>query len=276
MLESQLVLIVTILIISLAFSLLIAPVIISLLKKGFPGINYKKKEIPWGLGLIITVLSLFTAPLFLIFNITDPFPLLLKLFLLFGVALAGIVDDYMGDSNRGFKAHIVKLLKGRELTSGMLKLITGGMLGITLGLIVENNVFSIILNALIFALSINTFNLLDVRPGRSLKLYIFLALLLFLWAENWLIFLLTPLLGAAVALLYFDLKEVGMLGDTGSNMLGASIGFSLVYILDDLTKLLLIVLLVAVQWAGDKISFTKIIEKNRLLKTIDDLGRKKD
>jgi len=259
---------------SLSISLIIAPIIIPLLKRGFIRINYNRKEIPSGLGLIFLTAYLFTVPLFFIFEITDPLFILLKLFLLFGIALAGLIDDFMGDLNRGFKGHFVKLIKGKELTSGMFKLIIGGMLGIILGLLIEDNIFLVLLNAFLFALAINTFNLMDVRPGRSLKLYIFLALLFFFWAENWLIFLLTPLLGIAFVLLFFDLKEEGMLGDIGSNLLGASIGFSLVFILDNLAKLLVLALLIVIQWVGDKISFTKIIEDNHLLRIIDGLGRK--
>ena len=68
--------------------------------------------------------------------------------------------------------------------------------------------------ALLVGLAANALNQLDTRPGRALKAYLAAAL---------------PLdapVGVAVLLLPYDLREMAMLGDAGSNALGALLGLN--------------------------------------------------
>ncbi len=258
-------------ILTLIFSNFIIPYFLPLFKLRK---NYQDKTIPSGIGLIYIFTYLFTAPFIILLTDVNFLFLVIKLFLLFGMALAGTIDDYSGDINRGFKGHLKKLIEDKYLTSGLLKAVTGGLLGINAALLIGGSFLIIILNALLIPLSVNTFNLMDVRPGRALKLYLFLSLLLFLWAADWVLFLIVPVIGTSLALLPLDLKEEGMLGDAGSNLLGASIGFSLLFTLDSTLKIFILIVLFLVQWIGDTVSFTKIIEKNRYLRFIDNLGRR--
>ena len=67
--------------------------------------------------------------------------------------------------------------------------------------------------AVLVAGSANLLNQLDTKPGRALKAYIGAA------------FALDAPLGLAVLLLPYDLRERVMMGDAGSNALGALLGF---------------------------------------------------
>ncbi|UNC92532.1 hypothetical protein [Candidatus Contubernalis alkaliaceticus] len=199
--------------------------------------------------------------------------ILLKGFLLGVIALVGIADDFMGDMSRGFKGHVKVFLKEKRFTSGGLKAVVGLLSGIILGLYIGSSVIELAINALIFAFSVNLFNLMDVRPGRSLKLYIIFSLL-FIWGSEQIVLLSVPILGAAVRILPLDLNEEGMLGDIGSNLLGASVGFFLVFLGELPIKIFLLSALILFQWVGDQISFSRVIEGNRTLRYLDNLGRK--
>lgn len=245
-----------------------------MLKKSFLRQNFRGEDIPSGLGIIM-VLSYFllTLPMILIRE-EDTLLIIFKLLAISGASLAGLIDDFLGDGSRGFYGHFARLFKKGEITSGLIKVAAGGILGLLIGILAGGPLYTFPLNALLFPLTVNTFNLLDVRPGRSLKLYILISVLLFLWIEEGLLFLIAPVLGASLILFPFDLKEEGMLGDVGSNLLGASLGFILVFALDYRIKALLVPLLTFLQWKGDRVSLTSLIEKNNLLNYFDNLGRK--
>ena len=76
-------------------------------------------------------------------------------------------------------------------------------------------------------------------------------------------------------LAYFntDLKARGMMGDTGSNVLGISIGVLMALGYGIKVRVAWLVFLVLMHLITEKFSLTKIIEKNKVLKFIDDLGR---
>jgi uncharacterized membrane protein len=81
------------------------------------------------------------------------------------------------------------------------------------------------------------------------------------------------LAGAALAALPFDLREQGMLGDAGANALGAVVGTMV------LAGPMWLVwaaagVLLALQLASERVSFTRVIESNRVLRAADRLGRR--
>ena len=117
------------------------------------------------------------------------------------IAAIGLADDLWSGPERGFAAH---LRSGR--TTGMLKLA-----GIPLvGLLATRKLSG----ALLVGLAANALNQLDTKPGRALKAY--LAASVPLRAPK----------GTAVLLLSYDLREMAMLGDAGSNALGALLGLN--------------------------------------------------
>jgi hypothetical protein len=164
------------------------------------------------------------------------------------VMVLGFVDDVLGGDERGFRAH----LRARR-TTGTLKL-----LGIPLvGLLRTRSVSG----ALLFALSANFLNQLDTKPGRALKAYLLAA---------------GPLrapIGRAVLLLPYDLRERAMLGDAGSNALGAMLGLKSVERLHGWGRWAAIGTLAGLTILGERRSLGSLIERTPGLRELDRLGR---
>jgi Glycosyl transferase family 2 len=164
------------------------------------------------------------------------------------VAAIGFADDLWSGPERGFRRH---LSSGR--TTGVLKLI-----GIPLvGLLATRRVSG----ALLVGLSANFLNQLDTRPGRALKAYLVGALAL------------GAPVGTAVLLLPYDLREKVMLGDSGSNALGAMLGLSSVSRLTGRSRWLAIGALAGLTLLGERRSLGELIEGTPGLCTFDRLGR---
>ena len=164
------------------------------------------------------------------------------------VAAIGLADDVWSGPERGFKGH---LIAGR--TTGILKLV-----GIPLvGLLATRKVSG----ALLVGLAANFLNQLDTKPGRALKAYLAGALVV------------GAPLGSAVLLLPYDLRENVMLGDAGSNALGAMLGLSSVSRITGRSRWLAIGALAGLTLLGERRSLGELIERTPGLRTIDSLGR---
>ncbi|HET9213217.1 MAG TPA: glycosyltransferase [Gaiellaceae bacterium] len=164
------------------------------------------------------------------------------------VMLLGFLDDAYGGEARGFRDH----LRARR-TTGVAKLV-----GIPLVGLLRTRSLS---GALLFALAANALNQLDTRPGRCLKAYLLAAL---------------PLrapLGLAVLLLPYDLRERAMLGDAGSNALGAMLGLKSVERLHGTGRWAAIGALAGLTVLGERTSLGRLIERTRGLRELDRLGR---
>ena len=68
--------------------------------------------------------------------------------------------------------------------------------------------------------------------------------------------------GAVVAWLVVDLREKGMLGDSGANMLGAVLGIYMVFLLDLPGRITVIVVLALLTLASERWSFSKAIDRS--------------
>jgi hypothetical protein len=80
-------------------------------------------------------------------------------------------------------------------------------------------------------------------------------------------------LGTAVLLLPYDLREQAMLGDSGSNALGAMLGLSSVSRLTGSSRWLAIGALAALMTLGERRSLGELIERTPVLSALDRLGR---
>ena len=168
------------------------------------------------------------------------------------VALLGLADDLWSGNERGFRRH---LAAGRS--TGVLKLV-----GIPLVLLARTRSVS---GALLAALAANFLNQLDTRPGRSLKAY--LAASLLLDGRD------GPAPVRAVLLLPYDLRERVMLGDAGSNALGAVLGLKSVDRLRGPARFAAVAALAGLTVLGEVRSLGALIERTPGLRELDRLGR---
>lgn len=264
------------LILSSLAAVLIAPSLVRFLATGgHVRENYRGAMVPCPLGLIIVAATtLALAPLALLnglfgldtLDITAPF-------LVFGVALLGAIDDAYAGSSRGWRGHVGALAKG-SFSTGMLK--AAGTLGLALAwsALTQDGVVRFLLVTLVLVLTTNIFNLLDLRPGRSVKAFVLLAVVLSLASLD-----AGPLLdlgfwaGPIVVAGAYDLRERGMLGDTGSNTVGVVAGLWLVMTLGTTGLAVAAGLLVVITIYGELRSINTLVEGTPGLRHLDSIGR---
>lgn len=260
-------------IIGYLLSLIMIPFLFQMLRDtGAVRPNYRGEEIPVGAGIfmpfvycaiVVAMQRLEIRWLVFLFGITY-----------FG--LLGLVDDLLGSrSSTGFKGHFASLMRGK-LTTGALKALGGGLGALLISSFASPHSpwWQILTGALLIALAANTLNLFDLRPGRAIKVFFlwFLALIFVGWKSGN-FSLLTPMAGCALAYAPHDLKARAMLGDTGSNMLGAALGMVSAWTLSFSAQVGVVVFLLALHLFTERYSLTAIIERNELLRFLDNLGR---
>ncbi len=164
------------------------------------------------------------------------------------VAAVGLADDLWSGPERGFRRH---LRAGR--TTGVLKLVAIP----AAGLLATRRLSG----ALLVGLGANALNQLDTAPGRALKAYLATA------------FALDAPKGLAVLLLPYDLREMVMLGDAGSNALGALLALKSVGRLTGRGRAVAIGALAGLTLLGEIASLGRLIERTPVLRELDRLGR---
>ena len=164
------------------------------------------------------------------------------------IAAIGLADDLWSGAERGFRAH---LRAGG--TTGVLKLV-----GIPLvGLLATRKLSG----ALLVGLAANALNQLDTKPGRALKAYLAAALAV------------DAPFRTAVLLAPYDLREMAILGDAGSNALGALLGLSSVERFTERGRWAAIGALAGLTILGERQSLGALIERTPGLRELDALGR---
>lgn len=191
------------------------------------------------------------------------------------VGFAGVLDDTIGEKSiKGILNHFKSFLHG-HLTTGFLKAFIGGITSVIVSFSISSGTLDFCVNTINIALFTNTLNLMDLRPGRSAKVFLFVGL--FIFAANirsYIAFL--PLgiaLVMAAAYLPYDLKELCMQGDTGSNILGITLGYYSSINSSLSVKLLLLLTLLTLNLLSEKVSLTMLISKNKFLSFLDGIGR---
>jgi len=164
------------------------------------------------------------------------------------VAAIGVADDLWSGEERGFRAH----LRARR-TTGVLKLVGIPAFGLW-----RTRSLS---GAILVGLSANLLNQLDTKPGRALKVY--LAAAIPLNAPKAMAVLLAP----------YDLREMAMLGDSGSNTLGAVLGLRSVGLFTERQRWSAIAALAGLTLLGERRSLGELIERTPVFRELDGLGR---
>jgi UDP-N-acetylmuramyl pentapeptide phosphotransferase/UDP-N-acetylglucosamine-1-phosphate transferase len=273
------------LLLALAVAAILArPTLRALRAGGHARPNYRARELPTPFGVLIPIAALIAfVPVLLIERIAHTaivYPRLgtVAVYAL-GVACLGLIDDTLGSvpagtpGPRGWRGHGGAALRG-ELSTGVLK--AAGSLGLAL-LAMDYAGLSIgrwLLAVAVLVLATNALNLLDLRPGRALKVFVLIGAGLTIGAGTlrslWTLGLfVAPALVAGA----YDLREHAMLGDTGANLLGALVGLWLVLTLSQTGQLIALVLLVVVTVYGELRSISELVARVPLLRELDSVGR---
>ena len=164
------------------------------------------------------------------------------------VVALGAADDAWSGPERGWAAHV----RARS-TTGMLKL-----LGIPLVGLVRTRSVS---GALLVAFSANALNQLDTKPGRAVKAYLAAGAAL------------GGPLRLAVLLAPYDLRERVMLGDAGSNALGAMLGLKSVERFHGRGRWIAVAALAGLNVLGERRSLGDLVARTPVLRELDAVGR---
>jgi UDP-N-acetylmuramyl pentapeptide phosphotransferase/UDP-N-acetylglucosamine-1-phosphate transferase len=195
--------------------------------------------------------------------------------LITGVAMSalGYLDDVYGSRHAGgFTGHIRELLHGR-VTTGLLKAGGGAIVGLIGAWAIGWHGVWIGVAGLTVALSANLVNLLDLRPGRAIKVWLPCAVALLVLGANGADRLIAALVGGVLAFGVYELRERVMLGDTGAGLLGGVIGVGAVAAFDRAGLLIVAVVLALLTAASEVVSFTRVIDSVPPLRWVDRLGR---
>lgn len=224
-----------------------------------------------------------------------------------GIGALGLADDLLEPRQRragrpvskGLRGHL-GALRQHHLTTGAAKALGIPVLALlgTAGASPRRGGAMVLADAALVAGAANLANLLDLRPGRALKVLLPLTATLALRpvapagrapaaataagparqargsardAEGRSLAL-AALLPGLIAL-PADLRERGMLGDAGANVLGAAAGGAAVRRLPAPARLLLLALVVALTLASERVSFSAVIDRTAPLRALDRLGR---
>lgn len=249
-------------------SALLLPILLRMLRAmGLERPNFAGEPVLTGAGLVPALAVALVA----VAAARVPFPsgplLLPRMAALLAAATAtfaalGLIDDLWGSREAGgFRGHLRLLLRERRVTTGLVKAVGGGAVGLAIGVAIAHSgaggeplpavtsfpggferpvagALQALLVGIWIALAANAINLLDLRPLRAAK---GTGLLGFLVATVALIFrsggaglLLAAfglLAGALVPYLPHEARRRVMLGDAGANALGAAVAVSAVFAL---------------------------------------------
>jgi len=246
--------------------------------------NYRGRELPFPLGVLPLAAALLAlGPLELLQRLASagllhPEALPIALYAL-GVIALGLLDDAYGagltgrPQPRGWRGHGAAAMRG-ELSTGLLKAV--GSLGLALLAMSYLQLSSArwLLAAGVLVLATHLFNLLDLRPGRSIKAFVLLGAGLVIGSgDTRALWSLGLFAGPALVAGFYDLRERAMLGDSGASLLGALAGLWLVLTLSGIGQLVALALLAALTVYGELRSISALIERTPGLRQLDSWGR---
>lgn len=270
--------------VAIAVALLVVPAgVRGLLDAGLVRVNYRGAQLAFPLGAVLATAALVALAPLAFLNDRADLDLLspgLRQWMpyLLGVAFLGFLDDSLGrgeaaDAPRGWRGHARALRQG-SLSTGAVKAL--GALALAAYVVSGRGLESwhYIADVALLILATNLFNLLDLRPGRAEKGLALLAVGLCLGAWTFApLELLGIFAGPALVGAWFTLRERAMLGDTGSNLLGAIAGVWLLTSLGADARLVALAVVAGLTIYGELRSISATIESVPPLRWLDSLGR---
>jgi UDP-GlcNAc:undecaprenyl-phosphate/decaprenyl-phosphate GlcNAc-1-phosphate transferase len=245
--------------------------------------NFRGRMVPVGAGVLLAVAAIAAEAVFAVAGSigvdqaveTAPARLVVLLAAV-GFGLLGLLDDLAGTGeDKGFAGHMRAMGRGR-LTTGGIKLLGGGALSLALAAAVHPSagLGRLAVDGLLVALAANLGNLFDRAPGRVAKvaLIAYAAVIVASGFDGGLAGV-AAIAGAAVALLVPDLRERLMLGDAGSNVLGAVAGLAVVMAFGFTVRVVVLAVVLALNLASEAVSFSRVIDRVPPLRWFDRLGR---
>lgn len=188
-----------------------------------------------------------------------------------GAGAVGVYDDLAGSPDaRGLSGHLRALRHG-TMTTGTVKVAGLAASGLLAGRLVEPRTTDAMLCAAVVAGAANVANLLDLRPGRALKVVLAHAPGALVGGPSGVV--LAAACGPAAALLPADLAARGMLGDAGAGALGALVGLAATRRYGTAGRWAHVVGITALTLASEQVSFTQVIAAVPPLRWLDELGR---
>lgn len=189
-------------------------------------------------------------------------------------AVAGAVDDLGGRADvKGLRGHLRALREG-EVTSGVIKiaaLVEAGIVSVAWSDRRDGRGWGAhtLAGAALVAGSADLANLLDLRPGRALKVALACGIPLALGGRP----AAAAVTGAGLVVLPDDLRGSSMLGDTGANPLGAAVGLAAAQALPPAGRWAALGVVAALVLVSERVSFTRVIESTPVLRQLDRWGR---
>lgn len=244
--------------------------------------NWRGRAVPTAAGVLLAVVAVVVEAARSVLDAFgdgpdgDTVARLLVVSATLGFALLGAVDDVLGSPDqRGFRGHL-GALAGGDLTTGGLKLVGGAAVAVVVvGPLAGPSPGRLLADAALVALGANLANLLDRAPGRVIKVataaFVALALAARRRAD---LDGVAVVVGASAGLLLDDLRERLMLGDAGANALGAVVGLGVVIATSPAVRTAVLLTVVALNLAGELVSFSRVIEAVPPLRALDRAGRR--
>jgi len=259
-------------------------------QRGFTDRNFAGRTIPTSVGLAFGIVTALLVPQSLVWQCVDGcggatsrdrrLAPLLFVACVTGFSILGLIDDRFGSKEiRGLRGHFKALFRG-VLTTGAVKALGGAVTALLVasvwhassGIPPVTTGTLMMLDGALIALGANALNLLDRRPSRALKAY-WLSLIMLLVAfggqHSW---MLVPLAMATLAYAPLDFRCQAMMGDAGSNALGAALGSLVMLELPIAVHCAAVCALLLFNLGSERISYTKLIDNTAWLRWLDRLG----
>ena len=190
------------------------------------------------------------------------------------ISLMGFIDDRFGQSEiKGLRGHWRAFIVERKLTSGLLKAVVGSLVAMLSTYSFSSSLIHWFWQTVLVMLSIHVFNLLDLRPGRSIKSF-WLGVIFFIpfFPRVEFIIYVLPIIFSTLLIFRYERCHLSMLGDAGSNVLGFVYGYNLLNLGQTAIQLSFLLLFLVLSLLAEKVSFSEYIKKTPWLSKLDNWG----